>query len=778
MHEYYMGPHLHPNLKDYGFKVPTDCLGYVGIYKSGSSETLCNLRNNLGKRSRWKHGMGSNLLQRMIQIHMFPVLNESDDAVVDPKSSLLRRQPAGPGPGPPPGEAAARHGVHVGPGARVALRVRLFRDRILSHAVADFTIGEPYFFYDFVLHSPKQRENYKPGMIVEQNKKSCYGCSFWQSEVNSTSRAKQFVLDFLMLGMRPDFLWRHIFPQVAQANVFFRSAGPLDFVCHLEEFERGWEFAGMMANRSLDTFNRGCRGHAYSGSGSGFEPREAMTRAIFTTEGGPAENCAADGEASGTCGGPQVDADRALATLREALAGRPGVEGAIGLLGDALAEHGASDVATSLGCALLLPDYVCFGYRNVADPAACVAAGFADSLAQWDEIQSEVRRVICPGVRSRVADWLRARDISYLGSVPSRTTVPACPPYTCQLTCPFVSPAAGRLVDVSAGVIDLTSLTRFIATVGLCSAKGFAPTPTPVNDRPVVCAMSDAGVYFELLGIDRGRATATLVPAAVPVLTAAQRVTVETTAFTSMEIPVIIGVAGTEMGEVGIFTTPSGNTVLGRDMQAYPVEEHRVTDSARDARHHKTTTMTTKELCQSPFLDWPVPMPQTVKWCRERLVSRQGGPLEHPRSLVMTFGPRTNMSGFKVHRTIMRCLDEGFRGLVDVSDSAAVELLLSGAGLAEYVYQFTTWTFWLPAGPRPRARARPLPVLQHAVFDESAIPSEMTKDSGLAMLRPSFVAHVAPEVEHYAAILELVSRAREERTVLATQSRRNDQEQA
>ncbi|CAK0804181.1 unnamed protein product [Prorocentrum cordatum] len=162
---------------------------------------------------------------------------------------------------------------------------------------------------------------------------------------------------------------------------------------------------------------------------------------------------------------------------------------------------------------------------------------------------------------------------------------------------------------------------------------------TPVSDLGVVCGMSDASVHIELSGgashdcravmfssdrrlippgIDCGQAAATLVPAAVPVVAAAQWVTVETTAFTSKETPGIIGVSSTERGEVGIFTNPSGIAVLERDMQACPSEEYRESASARDLRPNKAATVATNvrsmrcftcsvaELSPSPFLDWSV----------------------------------------------------------------------------------------------------------------------------------------------------------------------------
>ncbi|CAK0804182.1 unnamed protein product [Prorocentrum cordatum] len=127
----------------------------------------------------------------------------------------------------------------------------------------------------------------------------------------------------------------------------------------------------------------------------------------------------------------------------------------------------------------------------------------------------------------------------------------------------------------------------------------------------------------------------------------------------------------------------------------------------------------------------------------------------------MTFGPPTDTSGFEVHRASMRCLDNGFSfGLVDVRNSSAVELLLTKAWLVEFAHHVDVLA---NRGSKATGKGKAAAAsLQHAVFGESAIVSEMTTDPGLAMVRPNFVAHAAPEVEHDVAVLELVCRDREE----------------
>eukprot|EP00959_Pyramimonas_sp_CCMP1952_P170674 3566741-Pyramimonas_sp.AAC.1 len=77
-------------------------------------------------------------------------------------------------------------------------------------------------------------------------------------------------------------------------------------------------------------------------------------------------------------------------------------------------------------------------------------------------------------------------------------------------------------------------------------------------------------------------------------------------------------------------------------------------ESHRDLRVSKATIVASRDrlrgrfvgsdvqLRESPFPDWPVPGPRTVKWRCSWLFRRQGGPLEHHRSLIMTFGLRTD----------------------------------------------------------------------------------------------------------------------------------------
>ncbi|CAK0790753.1 unnamed protein product, partial [Prorocentrum cordatum] len=182
---------------------------------------------------------------------------------------------------------------------------------------------------------------------------------------------------------------------------------------------------------------------------------------------------------------------------------------------------------------------------------------------------------------------------------------------------------------------------------------------------------------------------APLAGGAAPAAAGAQWVTVESTTFASRGTPVVLSATDVVKGEVGIFTTPAGVAVLVRDLQAHPVEEYMVMESHRDLRISKATVIASKDrarsrftssdvqLRESPFPDWPVPGPRAVKWCCVWLFRRQGGPLEHHRSLVMTFGLRSADWGVETSDSGTCCL---FLVPIQFCIEALVELLYILAG--------------------------------------------------------------------------------------------------
>ncbi|CAK0883779.1 unnamed protein product [Prorocentrum cordatum] len=178
-----------------------------------------------------------------------------------------------------------------------------------------------------------------------------------------------------------------------------------------------------------------------------------------------------------------------------------------------------------------------------------------------------------------------------------------------------------------------------------------------------------------------------------------QRETVESTIHGPRGTPVALAETDHVQSEVGIFTAPSGTAVVFRDLQAHPVEEYPTMESHHDLRVTMPTILASRDrlrgrfivsdvqLRESLFRDWPMFGPRTITWCCSWLSHRHGGPLRHHRSLLMTDGVRTDDWGGEVHDTAMRCWDEGLHyNMIDVSNSAAIELVLGRALRVEYVY--------------------------------------------------------------------------------------------
>lgn len=235
-----------------------------------------------------------------------------------------------------------------------------------------------------VLGTAAAKANYDQGSIIRDAKAACSGCTHFDLEAGSEERARRLVLDLAEGRMRQHFLWRHVASQTAPINLFTRSVGPMNLIGQLESFDEGWESIEAIAGAGviLPPFNKSCRGHTYSSSESKFEPRETMKRVI----------------------GRRRPADNGAATT-------------------------ASDVALALGCAVLLPDYACFGYPSIVNGSDCVAGGYAKSLAEWSETVEAVREELCPSVMARDLEGfahVKAKSLRQdLGRLPMPSPAPA-----------------------------------------------------------------------------------------------------------------------------------------------------------------------------------------------------------------------------------------------------------------------------------------------------------------------------------------------------------------
>ncbi|CAK0819350.1 unnamed protein product [Prorocentrum cordatum] len=374
LHEFYTGPIVPAEALKFGFAVPRDALAYIQVYKCAGTEILCNLRRHFGQRERWRRGRNQNPLHQMLGMSLFPLRSPLGDEegwkgkyYHDTPEDIARAEDQGRGP-----RGVAFTFVRD-PAARFVSGV--------AEIEYYLTVGEPEEFGDMVLGSQAARSNYEQGGIIRAAKAACRGCTHFDLKAGSEERATRMVLDLVEGRMAMHFLWRHVASQVAPINLFTRNVGPMDLIGQLESFEEGWESIEAIAGAGaiLPPFNRSCRGHSYSSAESKFEPRETMRRMIQQE--------------------------------------RP----------DGAATRG-SDVALALGCAVLLPDYACFGYTSVVNGSDCVAGGYAKSLAEWSATVEAVQEELCPSVMARDLEGfahVKAKSLEQdLGSLPMPSPAP------------------------------------------------------------------------------------------------------------------------------------------------------------------------------------------------------------------------------------------------------------------------------------------------------------------------------------------------------------------
>jgi len=173
--------------------------------------------------------------------------------------------------------------------------------------------------------------------------------TFTQHDVASTAAASAFVEDLLTFrilppAVHPGSTYDHMLFQLAPMMHYNQQFGrPVDFVGHLEDFDGGWETIEAFANVSFPPFDHECENHATTNAASGNPWRDAMEQLISDD----------------------------------------------------------THIAHALGCAVLLPDFVCMGYTNLVDSSQCEEAGFADAVGMpWTEVVSFLRATLCPEVRN------------------------------------------------------------------------------------------------------------------------------------------------------------------------------------------------------------------------------------------------------------------------------------------------------------------------------------------------------------------------------------------
>lgn len=173
---------------------------------------------------------------------------------------------------------------------------------------------------------------------------------------NTSSRARAFLHDVVNLRLSDAWLWKHVTSMIGPVAEYTKQTGrPMALIGHLESFDSDWaRLQKLMQTRvKLPAFSRNCMGHNYSSTLGTFTARKFLKDVVYP-----------DGDTQ---------------------------EGATQDLQNARALH----------CAVLLPEYVCFGYDNSITPGQCVEAGYAPSLQSWNTITDTIRDNFCPGHQIR-----------------------------------------------------------------------------------------------------------------------------------------------------------------------------------------------------------------------------------------------------------------------------------------------------------------------------------------------------------------------------------------
>lgn len=159
----------------------------------------------------------------------------------------------------------------------------------------------------------------------------------------SKSRASASIKDILGLRFEPTFyeVW-HFFSQIGPLrNYSLTSKREVNYVGRLErlnEPDGGWASVSNIAGETLPWDDDCAESHIHTDASSGSIYREAMN--------------------------------------------------------ELLAEKGTEWIAMT--CSAYLPDEVCLGYPVPGDE--CVAAGFAETLTEWEEVVMRVREAMCPDI--------------------------------------------------------------------------------------------------------------------------------------------------------------------------------------------------------------------------------------------------------------------------------------------------------------------------------------------------------------------------------------------
>ena len=135
------------------------------------------------------------------------------------------------------------------------------------------------------------------------------------------------------------------------------------------------------------------------------------------------------------------------------------------------------------------------------------------------------------------------------------------------------------------------------------------------------------------------------------------------------------------------------------DLQGDDLEEYKSAEGEYDARvlsvqrggggaRHRTWKEVVEGVTETPFTDFAVEGPRTVRWCVAFIARRQGGPMDHHRWWTSSYGLSEDDALVKQHELTMKVLELfGSYDQLDLGNLAGLERLLREAPLTEWHFE-------------------------------------------------------------------------------------------
>ena len=185
-----------------------------------------------------------------------------------------------------------------------------------------------------------------------------------------------------------------------------------------------------------------------------------------------------------------------------------------------------------------------------------------------------------------------------------------------------------------------------------------------------------------------------------------------------------------------------------------------------------------EDIGETPFEDFPLEGPRTVRWCVEFIGRRQGGPMDHHRWWASIYNLPADDPAVQQHELTMKVLELfGTYDQLDLGNSAGLERLMREAQLTEWHFEEKRRSTAGGkgggsaddgGGEAQKGGGRGKKKGQRGVgpsMEEAAMWTGATKDNQNVMVCPALLKYVSTDAERQVLLLKSVRKAREERAL-------------